>query len=327
MAKDENKSLMTRMSEGKLPADRKTELPATREPRDPSQKSARSETGGAKGKTPEEVLGERAERQEAQSAVVVEEEPVKKWKIRGEELTLDQIAEKGLMDILATQSEQYSYLNKKHQDLLEGLAGKAVSSETKEEAPVAAPKVTAKQILDHYTPAMMKSAEEGYIEPELPDAYPLLMTSLMYFRDIIETSAADVQQIKTWIASEIRIRNSRDVTTRLNAAIDAVAGEDGKIFEMLRKPDVKLKFIDWLYKEVDPKVAELTQDRIHTYYLAFNGEALLELAKHTDRKEPPVRRPTVRGDGSSAAPGGPDPIEQPKSMMQRMTESRLGPEQ
>jgi hypothetical protein len=331
MAKDE-KSMLARMSEGKLPANRQSELPASREPRDPSEKAPRSETRGAKGKTPEEVLGERAERQEApvatQPAEEQESKPVKTWKVKGEELTLDEIAAKGYMEDLITRAEQYSYLNKKHTELVEGLANQ-VAKPAEKAAPAQAeqPKLTPKQILDYYTPAVKRSAEEGFIEPELPDVYPLLMSSLMYFRDVLEADNARLQAVVQWIEGEMGVRKQREVEYRINRAVDEVAAMDGKIFEMLRKPDIRKKFIDWLYSDVDLQVKDIQTEKIQTYYLAFNGELLKEMLKNVEQPKETAPRRNIRGDGSTAAPGGVDAPVAPKTMLQRMTEARLGPEQ
>ena len=73
------------------------------------------------------------------------------------------------------------------------------------------------------------------------------------------------------------------------------------------------------------KVADLTKEKLTNYWLAFNGEYLLEALKQGEIKPNAEHaRATISGEGANSQIGGMDQREEPKSLLQRMSERNLG---
>lgn len=324
----EEKSLLAKMSGSRnLPEKNKGGVPSTVAPRDPSTPA--QSAGDNLPVEPKEIVGapEGGTASEGPAstpdASSLPKAPVQKWKVKGEELTLDEIARRGLMDSLITQAEQYPYLNKKHQELLEGLAEKVASKPPAASVQAAQPRVSPEQILTHYLPRVRQLAEEGYIESDLVEAYPNLMASLSYFRDIVEMLEVQVQKQAAWIQNRDGLLQAQQVEGMLLSAVDAVAANEGKIFELLKNQEVRSRFIHWIKTQVDPKVGDLVPEKMKNYWLAFNGEYLLEMLKEKER-QPQNPKPNIKSDGGSSQIGAPDPVPEKKSMLDRLSESRLG---
>lgn len=310
---------------------------------------------GESGRSPEQVLGTRETRpaptpsqddKDARKTVAP-----RKWKVRDEELTLEEIAAKGLLDLMITQSSQASHYQKLYED-----SEKAVAKEVAKPTETVDPQVLAAQqekahreatlqVIQNYEPAAKKEIEfyvaNGLMEPDLPEAYQKAITSmfsiLLFQLDAINANAVMNGSIKDWIAAEIGKRNAVITMSLLDQAINAVAAKaddhvdakgeavkGDKVFEGLKDSAVRQAFVAWLRKEVDPKVASLTAENMERFWLAFNAPALLDgvktmIAKTTEKPS----RVRAQGDGS---PSRPAIKEAPKelNLLDRMTESRLG---
>src|ERR1043166_9812633 len=123
MAEDETKNRMLQT----LTDDKMGKPPAVQErPREPSEPVEQRETREIeRGRRPEEVVPAREPTEPATS------QPQRKYKIRvaktdkgdvHEELTLDQIAKRGLMDTLVQSANQLPSVSQKYQEALEKLA-------------------------------------------------------------------------------------------------------------------------------------------------------------------------------------------------------------
>ena len=293
------------------------------------------------GRSAEDVLGTR----DTRSAPVRTDEgdddkskavAPKKWKIKGEDLSLEEIAARGLMDLLITQSSQATHYQQKYEEALEKAGGKDAKPVVKE--PERPPPPTAEQIQQAFTPVVRELIEKGYIEPDLLEAYPLAMTGQAYRNAMAEEDHDKLGWVLEWIKAEIGKRNATTVQSLLDSAIDAIAakaddhpGENGatikgdKIFEGLKDPATREKFVDWLRKEVDPKVGALTVANMEKFWFAFNAGDLLNFAKQSAAKaaESKPARPRAAGDGSPSRPGIKE-TPQEKSLLDRMTDMRLG---
>ena len=314
-----------------VPARRDERELETREPVTPDRDTE-------KGRSPEEVLGER----ETRPASVTEEEKSKtpkKFKVRiddgsGEpvikELTLQQLDEQGLLDRLITTAGQFPGLNKKHQELLERIAGKEVGKPAAATPAKKAPPTPA-QIRQVYDTVAQRDVQGGYIEPDFAEAYPQLSAQLMYWRDIVENVMERVDAAVAWIQAEAKERDVARVMGVVNDAIEAVAkkgdGEKGDpLFKDLRDSEVRGNFVEWLRTEMDPKIGSLTPDNMERFWFAFNARGILDLTKEAAKKtaEPPSKR-RAGSDGPSTRSGVRESPKE-KSLLERMSETRLGAE-
>ena len=162
----------------------------------------------------------------------------------------------------------------------------------------------------------------------MAEAYPDMLTGLMHYRTMIEDLVEVVGHIKAWIGAEVEKRNAITVNHLLQSSVDQVAAKDDKVFEGLKNPETRAAFIVWLRKEVDPKVGALTAENMEKFWLAYNATGLLNFAKEAAQKvaaPPSPTRKRAAGDGSSSRAGAPETPKE-KSLLERMTEDRLGPE-
>ena len=340
---NETKDLLHTMSNDRLPARRdEHEL-------EPSEHVESSREEG-KGRSPEEVLGDRRERKAP--AVVEGEKPdiPKKWKVRtddgsGElvvqELTLQQIEEKGLLDKLITTAGQFPAVQRKYTDLLE----KTVTG--KEPAKVAAPpkkEISPVEFWNHlvtvYQPLVEESIKlnvaNGWIEPDMVEAYPAgirtFFTRIWYQQDRIEELEGKLAAAVKWIQEEEQDRTVAQVVGLLDGAIEALAkrsdGENGdQLFKDLRNPEKVVEFKEWIRTQLDPKIGSLNEENVEKFWFAFNARGILDFTKGAVKKaaeQTPSRR-RAASDGTATRQGVNDTPKE-KTLRERMTDLRLGPE-
>lgn len=312
---------------GEVPAPRKDERLEPALPVEPRE----SREVEDKGRSPQEVLEQREPERRTQTddddAVLV-----RKYKVKGEELSLAEIAKRGMLEAIITSADQLPALTRKHQELLERVADKAVEKQPEKQPEAAPVQIPQAQIREHFMPMLKAAVEAGYIEPDFAEAYPDMSTGLMYYRTAMQEMNEKLAQVITWIGAEVKLRNARQVKFSLDSAIDAVAakseGDKGdKIFAGLKNPEIREAFTNWLRTDVDPKVGSLTPENIERFWLAFNANDLLNFTKEAAAKveTPPVSRRKAMGDGSPSRPGVPETPKEP-SLLDRMSEMRLGPE-
>lgn len=329
MAEDETRThILQSLNDQRLGAT----VPARRDVREePTEPVEPSDTGVTeRGRAPEDVVPAREptapavpEKKEAAPATE------KKYKIKGEELTLKQITERGLLDSLIITAEQFPALQQKYQERLEREASREVVPAKPAEPETPPP--TQKQIRDTFLPMLQKAVEAGYIEADFAEAYPDVATNLMWYRDIITDTVQKLGLVLQWIQAEAQKRNAVMVQTLLDRSIDAVAnrvdtdGKPVKVFDFLKNPEHRKTFIEWLSKEVDPKVAALTPENMEKFALAFIGNDLLKFTNEMADKVKTPPRPKARSDGSSSRPGTPE-TPQPETLIDRLSSLRLGPQ-
>jgi hypothetical protein len=357
MAEETSTDLMGRLTGLRVPgADRSAELPARRDERTPSDEPVdpgdRREIT-TRGRTPAEVLGDREEPSEPQPSDDGGQEAapqptargrkaVKKFKYRGQELTAEEILDKGYLEALVTTAEQFPNLQRKHQQLLEDVATLQLSKKPQEAQPTVTPEQKEQSYVQHIRQISKAYEElakrevalyvkEGLIESDLPEAYEKAVTSLfailLYHIDVIQTVASRTDAAVEWIAAEREIRSAVKTKSILDQAIDKVAARKDKVYEGLKDPDTRAEFVEWLKKDVDPKVGSINEKTIGDLWIAFNAEAVLEFAKAGQEEPKPRRNALASGDGSTARPGGVEEAPKEKSVMDRMIEMRLPAEQ
>lgn len=333
MAQDQDTNLLARMSTNRLG----NNVPALGGDREVAEPTEREDREIEVGRRPEDVVQARekppVKGTEADDAPVVP----KKWKVKGEELSLDEIAKRGWMDAIIQSAEQLPAVQKKHQELLEKVADKnLVGNETAKPAVVAAPAPpTPEQILKTYLPVAQERAKLGYIEPDFVEAYPQHAATLSWYADMIDELTTTVGHIRNWIGAEVQKRNFEAVNGALNTSIDKVAakldakGNPDPMVATLKDPEVRKTFETWLRTEIDPKVNTLTPESMFKYWLSFNADALLEFATKAAEKPAAPARPRAHSDGSPSRPGKPETppvLTGSAALLERMNSERLGPE-
>ena len=324
---DETKPLLQTLTESRMgvPARRDERITEPSEPIESGREDQR-------GKSPEEVVGEREIKPAEEKAAPA------KWKVRvddgsGEpttrEMTLEELSKEGLLDRIITTANQFPSVQKKYTELLERNAtGKELPAMAAEAPKKRLP--TPVEIRTAYADLLKMTVEGGYMESDFAEAYPDLAHNLIYFRDIIEDMTEKIDHIVAWIGSEVNIRNAVKARKLLDDAIEAVAvkgdGETGNpLYKELRSPEVRKNFGEWICKEVDPKVGAVTVENIEKFWFAFNARGILDFTKETAKKATEPRRKAA-GDGPSGARAGTREAPKDKSLLERMSETRLGTE-
>ena len=354
MAKDEakGKNLLTTLTEGRLGVPALNERGT--ESRDPGESSrAVTERGG---KSPEEVLGDNAGRKapvargdqdEPRETEAAEKKPaIKKYRVRTDDgsgevvveaLTIAEIAERGLMERIVTSANQLPSLTKKHQDLLERVADKETAvPEKKEQKQEVNPVEFWKQVATAYQPRVEElikfNVEHGWLEPDLPEAYPqgikTLFTRIFYQQDVIDDLRVNLQAAIDWINAEVGMRTITKSKQLIEDAVEAVAkkGDGAKgdpMFKDLRDPEIKAEFLEWMRTTVDPKMSSVNPTMVEQLWFGFNAREFLDFTREAAAKPPVTPKRRAANDGSPARIGATEDAQE-KSMLERMTDMRLG---
>ena len=298
-----------------------------KDPVDPGQ--SREVVQGERGRTPDQVLGEREEQKQTR---IDDDEPIipirreakksDKVKIGDKELTLEELRDSGQLDAIIKSAMQLPSITKAHQAALEKLAdlhGKELATKS-EPAPVARRGFSQEQIRQAYAPMLKQYVEAGHIEPDFAEAYPDMATGMMFRVEQLETLIAKVTQILNWIAQVDQARNQSQVMGRFTAAINEVAANKDKLYDGLRDSDMRAEFEKWLREEVDPKVGQLTPEYIERQWVAYNAKAIIEFTKRG--REAPKNPKRASGDGAGSRNGTPETPTEP-GMLDRMIEQFL----
>ncbi len=328
MEQDETgKNLLQTLTDrsGKVPA----VIERDKEPVDVVKSSRETESG----KSPEEVVEHKSSSKDGK------EVESRKYKVRiddgsGEpivkELTLQEMDEQGLLDKLVTTAGQFPIIQRKYQNLLEQTAeGKKPEQAAKDEGSPKPTAPTAEQILTNYTPIIKALVEKGYYEPDFVEAYPLEASLIAYQWDQIIDLSKKLGAVTTWVLGEVKDRGIAKMDNTLNAAIEEVAakadGEKGDpLFKDLRNPEIRGAFVEWVKKEVDPKVSSLTAENMEKFWFAFNAKNILDVTRQAAKKSiEPSPKKRAAGDGSPSRPGLRE-SPQEKGLLDRMTDHRLG---
>lgn len=314
----------------------------------PARADERHETGVVeqrgtedRGRSPEDVVGDLAERQAPVQTREGDDQPILKQKHKvkvdgvDSELSLEEIAKRGLLEKVFATAEQFPHLQKKYQDTLEKIADKDLSKPTVEETKPAPVQITQEMITRTFMPAAQEYVAKGFIEPDFLEAYPAFVTNAMYLNarvvdaeNVILKQGKIIDNLVAWIKAEIDGRKVKEYVSEFDKSIDTVAakadGEKGeKVFARLKEPEERKKFVDWLRDYIDPKSSANTPEHIQTFWMAYIGNDLLKYAREAaDKTEPKKDKRRATGDGNGARAGAPVTTEK-TSLLDRMTDNRL----
>lgn len=342
---EDRKPKLDVMNRGRLPANRSANLPANRDDLKGPSVPVETEVRETRGRSPEDVLADQEQQRQVKIPVEVRNDrqaPVKKAKVQGQELTLEELAKRpDLLEALATTAEKYTQLQHKHQETLEKLADKALQ---KSDAPAPAkPEITPEQrwmdyqqgtlqALNTYSPLAQRIIDflvkAGKIEADAPEAYREMVTSFIadsaWKNDRIAALEDKVHAQTEWIAAEIKLRNARSVESKLHSAIDEIAAkandknnEDAKLYAPLLNQEMRANFVEWLQKDIDPKVGSLDAKNMDRFWKAFIVTSASDLLKVQKVETSPIVRQQASGDGRGARTGIPESPKE-KSHLQKM---------
>lgn len=253
-----------------------------------------------------------------------------------EDLSLAEIARRGLMEKIVASANQLPNVSRKNAEL-QSIVEKVAAD--KAPAIVAAPPapkpITQAEITQKYMPMLQEFVAAGYVEPDMAEAYPAALTGSMMNVHRLNTVEEKMAWVMEWIQAFAAQRDTAATHALVNSAIDKVAamadGDKGdKFYAGLKDVEKRNAFVTWLRKDIDPKVGTITPESIQNYWVTFNAKDLLaftkEAAKENAKPDPNPTRKRAAGDGPGARPGK---VETPgaPSMLDRLTDYKLGDQQ
>lgn len=332
-----------------LVTDQLGQPPARREPAEPKEPVEPRETREVldRGRRPEEVVA-------TPEPATPTGEPTKPrtLKIRGEDLTFDQIIARGLQgeieNALIT-AEKYPVIQRKYTDLLEKEKTVATPAVDPAEAQAKAIKEHQEgtlQVLAQYAPVSDHEikffVDNGLMEPDFVEAYPnatrSMVSILLYHLDELQKINARNEWSIEWINQQRKLRDALVTKSIYDTAIDVVikrsddkTDEAGKVtqgevvFAGLKKQETREEFIKWLKEKVDPKVGAITSDFIASQWMAFIGPDLLKVAKEQAAKPEttPSNRKRAASDGSPSRSGLKE-TPKPSTVLDGLVDQHLG---
>lgn len=266
--------------------------------------------------------------------------PVKKYKYKGEELTADEIVARGLLDEIVPSAEQLPAVQRKHQQVLEKIAERetAAPTQTAEQAARAAEEQRKAyqqhtlQVVKAYEPRAKEEVQfyvaNGLIDQDMIDVVGeknvnTMFSILLYHLDAMNATETKAEGCKQWIGKQIEYRRALEVQAVLNTTVDAVAKRKGRVFQLLRDPDTRNGFINFLRKDADVPTDKIgDEDFIAGQAVAFLSKSMADYidaeADEEQTRQPDRRR--TQSDGTSARIG-PVEDEAPKSHLDQMSDA------
>jgi len=312
MSKDQNdKGLLERLGNSKLPAiQRDTQVPD----------DEGTQVVEQRGRSPQEVFSGQQDTNQDSNVPVVETPSAKTYIVDGRKYTAEELEASGLLDRVVATAGQFKVVQEKYTGLLEKQATTPAVAPQPEPKPV----ITAPQILNAMAPTVKFAVDSGFVEADAAEAYPNLVANLAYGQGRIQQLEEQVAHLINWCKGEKFRREQGAVENTLDKGIETVASLPQPIYESLKKPEVREAFKKYIVDEVNPTVDKLTVDSMKRYWLAFNAENVekffVKEAEKPKRKDNRQAAGEMRGGARS---GNPAPDE-PKSLLDQMTDFKLG---
>lgn len=318
---EDQKNLLASLTETRLPALPESREPA--EPRDPSESTGLE----VRGRTPEEVLGERTERTETPAEQPAEEVTVpakkgkakaeaKTYEIDGKRYTAAELEAAGLLESVLQQARQFKPLQKKYFELDQQV--KAAPPAAQPQAPQPAP-LTNDRIAQVYDPfaeqALPELVKAKLLDEDLVEAWPrsvkTLIGQLRFAFDVLFELKADHEQVVKYLHSTKKEREDQITATRYNNHLDSLVALDPKLYGGLKDRKVRDTFTKYLVEEVNANLEQTTGEKAPAFlakqWVAFKSDVILDAAKTetADKKKRQDKR-FVSGELGGVRPGAMD---------------------
>lgn len=251
-----------------------------------------------------ELEGEREPEPGEAEPVKQPDAAVKTWEYRGKQYTLEQMQELGILDDVIQTARQFPTIQTKYQKLLEERTPQAPGqAAAPQQATPAQQGPSGEQILAAYTPEMERMAGAGYIEEEAYQAFPRLISSLMFHRDLIydvrDAVAAMMRQNE-----EQTVKGQRSTfITELDGMCGRISGED-EHFKLMADREVRDGFYKYL-GTLNVPINEVDEEFVKRQWIAYNSAAVLEAINQTAnerREKNEIKRRNAKGESSTAKP-------------------------
>lgn len=229
--------------------------------------------------------------------------PEKKYKYKGEELSLDDMIQRGLIDDVITQAQQVRHYQEQYENIKQqSEQARQALEQQQQQAEEQQPRgIPADQIFSAYQPQFGQVAEAGFVEGDFTELYPRTMSAMLYHRDLLYDTRKAVEELQKMVLGDHQERQATSAQQTIYQQIDSLSAK-GKIYEPLKDPGVRQGFYDYIV-EIDPKMNQLTPEFIDKQYFAYNSAIFADL-KESPRTEPAgEKRRQAKGEGTTSRPG------------------------
>jgi len=307
-AKDKN-ALVERLSSPRLPAKKTPTRTPAKEPTEnaevPTRPTAR------RTHPPESIPGQPNEPSTEVIPADERSKPVTEfYKVNGQEYTLDQLKEQGMLPKLVTTYDQHQHLQSKYLDNLKEL-DELKKAPAQAPARQASPEEIWKSVKQQYGPlvkqAIQRDIETGEMEADVVEMYPetinTLYTRLLFQEGKIEDLRQAVWELQQATSGVRRKEVKTEIEDKIGAQLDILAPSD-EVYGLLNDADTREGFIEYLF-DLNPSLDQVSGDVAQAFlakqWFAYNADAL-KAGREPSRGRVPAQS-NVSGEGPSSRPG------------------------
>lgn len=241
----------------------------------------------------------------------------KKFNVRGQSYTAAELAQRpDLLEALAQSAEQLPNLTKRHQEILDQLAAKALGQGGPQQAPAGqqpaqAPQFSQAEIRAAYDPLVANAVKQGYIEEEFALVYPNAAAQMLFNVDLMYDARAAVQGIANVLTTGRREVDTQQQRGQVFSVLDQVAGSD-PFYAPMKEGATKNEFLRYLIEEVNPTLDKMTPEFVARQWVAFRHEEIRRNAAtqaEASRDKRTRDRKLAVGVGGGSGPKAPLPAE------------------
>ncbi len=305
-AKEKN-ALVERLANNRLPAKKTpTRTPA----KEPTENAAVSTRPTARRTHPPESIPGQPNEPSTEVITAERSKPVTEfYKVNGQEYTLDQLKEQGMLPKLVTTYDQHQHLQAKYLDNLKELDTLKTTP-----APVAkepTPEEVWGVVKQQYAPLVANfikhDIDSGELESDLNEMYPETLKTL-YTRILFQEAKVDDLRQAVWelqqSTSGVRQKEARsEIENAIGAQLDILASSD-EVYGLLKDADTREGFIDYLF-DLNPSLDQVSGDVAQAFlakqWFAYNADAI-KAGQEPSRGKTPAS-PTIQGEGPTSRPG------------------------
>jgi len=256
----------------------------------------------------QEELGEDTQEEEDTEAESEEEETKpepKKYKVKGQEYTLEELAEKGLLDDIVTQSEQVTH----YQDLYHG--AKQEADALKQQVPQPQPQrqpqpqtqpVTPDQIKAAMQPFLRQAVDQGYMEPEFVEDFPAMAATQMQAYSKLMQLEQVVTGMYQYFMRENAERMYKQVKGNFDSSCQALTSKH-PVYANLADQAERDRFFDFVSTKVNPEAGAINEEFLGRIYLSYQQDSILTSMQQGSGKKQSKRkkqRKLAVGEGGPA---------------------------
>lgn len=258
----------------------------------------------------------------AEPATEPEPTQVERYTWKGEELTLDELKERGLLEDVFVTAGKYGTLQRRYEELKE--KAEREPEPTPEPEPEPPAPLSHQEIMKTWLPEAQAAVQSGHLPAEFVEDWPDVAAELCFNRDRISVNAQRVdalikrtEYLEGIIGEFVKSGQRQQWQNWLTQKFDAISQRKDptlptEFFSTLQNPEVRQRFTQYLVK-LKPSRELLESDEADEFlvnqFIAFNRDVLPQVFKDAQRgrTQRETQRRQARGEGANTKPSTPPP--------------------